>query len=204
MDRKKYLLFFSIISVCLGFLFFNSVKTFIVQKWAVRANQSWVFHEGDYKVGTDLSSGTYDIAVIEGEVEIFGMNLFAEDQLVGLNLDLNNVLQINGTGEVKLNLSNPQKMQSYSDKYTLTSGGWYNIGSQLTVGLYEICYTSNDENSTAPFLQVMSSDRGTVHTSMDIQKKIQTVELKNNKWLYLFLTKQSDTEDIEVTLTRVN
>ena len=158
--------------------------------------------EGDYIVGKDFPTGTYDFVVTDDRVEILGWELFKNQQVVGMSLSNDNVLSISGSGKVRMEKADFAKIPQEENQYVFSDVGWYQIGKQIPAGSYQVKYlTSMKAFEEAPYVQTSKKNDSIITSSIELTSEYQRIDLVSGETLYLDFQK-SNNEEFQVVFEK--
>ena len=160
-----------------------------------KVNKSFELSKGDYIVGKDFPVDIYDFVTIDNSVEIFGWELFENQKLVGMSLSNENVLSIEGLGKVKMEKATFSSIPQKDNQYIFSDVGWYQIGTQIPEGSYQIKYvTSIKSFDETPYVQTSKNNDSIITSSVELTSEYQGINLVSGETLYLDFQKSKNAE----------
>ncbi|WNB92536.1 hypothetical protein [Bacillus sp. NEB1478] len=158
---------------------------------------------GDYIVKKDIEPGFYDITALTDNVSFMPFKLSKGDQILGLQLDKNTHVIIEGKGKVKLSPAKFETLKKPENEYVIDHSGNYLIGRQIPEGQYKISFniTSNKKIKEMPFIQLLPGYGKDPIKSLTFEKKsTQDIQLQTGNVLEVHKSMMEEYDHVVITL----
>ncbi|WP_164670094.1 zf-HC2 domain-containing protein [Virgibacillus doumboii] len=154
----------------------------------------------------DVMPGYYDIAAVEGNVDIGGIHLSEGQQYVGKQFYSNNLISVRGNGYAQLVPAKFQKETMNNNTYKFHNKfGKYQAGIEIEPGTYEIQVLNDLETPFYVFTTIDNFSEDSLNKrSIDIKdSKVHTFSVKKGEFINISNWSKEET-DITVKLTKIS